>query len=187
VLITQVLGYHVTKCWSNVFHIKQGCHKVFVAYGSGCLRKLLITKFQSQFKGLPVELRLYPSNILLGGVNERHCESKLSCPRAQCNGTEHGTNPEHLVQSRALTIRSLYRCLHSLSEKTADVPMFFSRKTNSLKQRPGWDSGVDKMVICASSHSSYEMVVHVTTSICTGLSQKPWPQLYKGWIALSTV
>ena len=46
----------------------------------------------------PSIVRRYPF-IHLGG--ERHCESKVSCPRTQHNVLGQGSNPDHSIRSRA--------------------------------------------------------------------------------------
>lgn len=48
----------------------------------------------------------------------------------------------------------------------------------------GWDRGV---AIFASSHNPYEMEVHVTTSIWTGQSQKPWCMAHATGVGYSQI
>ena len=52
----------------------------------------------SPSKGYPQHICWYPF-VHLG--EEKHCESKVSCPRTQHNDHSQGSNPDHSIQSWA--------------------------------------------------------------------------------------
>ena len=84
-------------------HTSQGAHQARAYPGFWGMKRLGM--FYSPLDGMLVCRRIIPnirfasSFIHLGG--ERHCESKVFCPRKQPNVPSQGLNLEHLIQSRA--------------------------------------------------------------------------------------